>query len=151
MLKLSEIFEVTMRMRLGAICAFATFNLISTPLAAQWPFMDGRPLPNNDPQPWWYGYSIGRWDGDTLVVETNGFRDDGWLDVNGAPLTDAARMTERIRRVNYGNLEIDVTIDDPKAYTRVWTARTIRQRLMPDDELIEFVCAENEKSSHHYK
>ena len=114
-------------------------------------FMDGRPLPNNDPQPWWYGYSIGRWDGDTLVVETNGFRDDGWLDVNGAPLTDAARMTERIRRVNYGNLEIDVTIDDPKAYTRVWTAKTIRQRLMPDDELIEFVCAENEKSSHHYK
>jgi hypothetical protein len=114
-------------------------------------FMDGRPLPNNDPQPWWYGYSIGKWDGDTLVVETNGFRDGGWLDVNGAPLTDAARMTERIRRVNYGNLEIDVTIDDPKAYTRVWTARTIRQRLMPDDELIEFVCAENEKSSYHYK
>ena len=114
-------------------------------------FMDGRPLPNNDPQPWWYGYSVGKWDGDTLVVETTGFRDGGWLDVNGAPLTDAARMTERIRRVNYGNLEIDVTIDDPKAYTRAWTAKTIRQRLLPDDELIEFVCAENEKSSQHYK
>ena len=114
-------------------------------------FMDGRTLPNNDPQPWWYGYSVGKWDGDTLVVETNGFRDGGWLDVNGAPLTDAANMTERFRRVNYGNLEIDVTVDDPKAYTRAWTAKTVRQRLMADDELIEFVCAENEKSSAHYK
>jgi len=114
-------------------------------------FMDGRPLPNNDPQPWWYGYSIGKWDGDTLVVETIGFRDNGWLDVNGAPITDAARMTERFRRVNYGNLEIDITVDDPKAYTKAWTAKTIRQRLLPDDELIEFVCAENEKSSQHYK
>jgi hypothetical protein len=114
-------------------------------------FMDGRPLPHNDPQPWWYGYSIGKWDGDTLVVETNGFRDDGWLDVNGAPLTDAAKLTERFRRVNYGSLEIEVTVDDPKAYTRPWTAATIRQRLLPDDELIEFVCGENEKSSQHYQ
>jgi len=114
-------------------------------------FMDGRTLPNNDPQPWWYGYSVGKWDGDTLVVETNGFRDGGWLDVNGAPLTDAAKMTERFRRVSYGHLEVDITVDDPKAYTRAWTAQTIRQRLMPDDELIEFVCAENEKSSPHYK
>ena len=113
--------------------------------------MDGRPLPGNDAQPWWYGYSIGKWDGDTLVVQTTRLRDGGWLDVNGAPLTDAASMIERFRRVNYGNLEIEVTVDDPKAYTRAWTARTIRQRLMPDDELIEFVCAENEKSSAHYK
>jgi hypothetical protein len=114
-------------------------------------FMDGRRLPDDHPQPWWYGYSIGKWDGDTLVVETNGFRDEGWLDVNGAPLTDAANMTERYRRVDYGHLEIEVTVDDPKAYTRAWTAKTIRQRLMPDDELIEFVCSENEKSSQHYK
>jgi hypothetical protein len=114
-------------------------------------FMDGRRLPNNDPQPWWYGYSIGKWEGDTLVVETNGFRDDGWLDVNGTPLTDAATLTERFRRVNYGSLEIEVTVDDPKAYTRPWTAATIRQRLLPDDELIEFVCGENEKSSQHYQ
>jgi hypothetical protein len=114
-------------------------------------FMDGRPLPDNDPQPWWYGYSIGKWDGDTLVVETTGFRDGGWLDVNGAPLTDAAKMTERFRRVNYGSLEIDVTVDDPKAYTRPWTAVTIRQRLLPDDELIEFVCAENEKSTQRFQ
>jgi len=114
-------------------------------------FLDGRPLPNNDPQPWWYGYSVGRWDGDTLVVETTGFRDGGWLDVNGAPLTDAARMIERFRRTSYGQLEIDVTVDDPKAYTRPWTAKTIRQTLLPDDELIEFVCAENEKSTKHFQ
>jgi hypothetical protein len=110
-------------------------------------FLDGRKLPDSDPQPWWYGYSIGRWEGDTLVVETASFRDGGWLDVNGAPLTDAAKMTERIRRVDYGNLEIEVSIDDPKAYTRPWTAVKMRQRLLPDDELIEFVCQENEKST----
>jgi hypothetical protein len=79
-------------------------------------FTDGRPLPSNDPQPWWYGYSIGKWEGDTLVVETSGFRDDVWLDVNGAPLTSAAKMTERFRRLDYGSLEIEVTVDDQKAY-----------------------------------
>jgi len=72
-------------------------------------FMDGRPLPDNDPQPWWYGYSIGHWDGDTLVVETTGFRDDVWLDVEGSPLTNTGKMTERFRRVNFGHLEIAVT------------------------------------------
>ena len=113
-------------------------------------FLDGRALPANDPQPWWYGYSIGRWDGDTLVVETAGFKDGGWLDVNGAPLTDAAKVTERFRRPNYGNLEIVVTVDDPKAYTRPWTAVPIRQQLLADDELIEFVCAENERSTRHF-
>jgi hypothetical protein len=113
-------------------------------------FTDGRPLPTNDPQPWWYGYSIGKWDGDTLVVETSGFRDDVWLDVNGAPLTSAGKMTERFRRLDYGTLEIEVTVDDPKAYTKPWTAVKIRQRLMPDDELIEFVCAENEKSTQRF-
>jgi hypothetical protein len=81
-------------------------------------FIDGRPLPGNDPQPWWYGYSIGKWDGDTLVVETSGFRDGGWLDVNGSPLTDAGKMTERFRRVNVGRLDIEITVDDRKAYTR---------------------------------
>ena len=114
-------------------------------------FTDGRKGPADDPQPWWYGYSVGRWESDTLVVETSGFRDGGWLDVNGAPLTDAARVTERFRRVSYGQLEIDVTVNDPKAYTKPWTARTIRQQLMPGDELIEFICAENEKSSQHFQ
>jgi hypothetical protein len=114
-------------------------------------FLDGRPLPANDPQPWWYGYSTGKWIGDTLVVETSGFRDAGWLDVNGAPLTEQAKMTERFRRVNYGTLEIEVSVDDPKAYTRPWTAKKMQQRLLPDEELIEFVCAENEKSSAHFQ
>ena len=77
-------------------------------------FLDGRAAPNNDPQPWWYGYSRGRWDGDTLVVETTNFRDEGWLDVNGAPLTEQGKLTERFRRPTFGTLEIDVTIDDPE-------------------------------------
>jgi hypothetical protein len=113
-------------------------------------FTDGRSLPGGDAQPWWFGYSIGKWEGDTLVVETSGFRDGGWLDVNGSPLTDAGKMIERFRRVNYGTLELDLTVDDPKAYTRPWTVR-VTQRLMPDDELIEFICAENERSSAHFK
>jgi hypothetical protein len=107
-------------------------------------FTDGRVLPGNDPQPWWYGYSIGKWDGDTLVVETTGFRDEGWLDIWGSPLTDAAKMTERFRRVSYGVLEIDVTIDDPKAYTRPWNV-TIPLKLQADDELMEYICDENNK------
>jgi hypothetical protein len=111
--------------------------------------IDGRSAPNNDPQPWWYGYSRGRWDGDALVVETTNFRDGGWLDINGSPLTDAAKMTERFRRPNYGTLTIEVTVDDPKAYTKPWTV-TLTQRIMVDDEMIEFICLENEQSSKHY-
>ena len=113
-------------------------------------FMDGRPLPNNDPQPWWYGYSIGKWDGDTLVVETTGLRDGGWLDIWGSPFTDAAKITERFRRPNYGTIEIDVTIDDPKAYTKPFTVR-VNHRILLDSELIEFICLENERSSAHYE
>ena len=107
-------------------------------------FTDGRSFPGSDPQPWWYGYSIGKWEGDTLVVETRGFRDGGWLDINGSPLTDAAKLTERFRRVSYGRMEIDVTVDDPKAYTRPWTVR-VNQQIMPDEELIEFICLENQR------
>jgi hypothetical protein len=113
-------------------------------------FTDGRPLPGNDPQPWWFGYSTGRWMGDTLVVQTSGFRDGGWLDVNGSPLTEAATMTERFTRVNYGTLDIEVTVDDPKAYTKPWTV-TIRNEVMLDTELIEFICLENEQSTKHFR
>jgi hypothetical protein len=112
-------------------------------------FTDGRPLPNNDPQPWWRGYSIGHWDGDTPVVETTGFRDDVWLDVNGSPLTTTGKMTERFRRLNYGNMQIDITIEDPKSYTKPFTVR-VNHRIMLDTDLIEFVCNENEKSSRFY-
>ena len=112
-------------------------------------YLDGRPAPDNDPQPWWYGDSRGRWEGDTLVVETTNIRDGGWLDINGSPQTDAATITERFRRPNYGTLSIEVTVDDPKAYTRPWTV-TLTQRLMVDSEMMEFICNENEKSSQHY-
>jgi hypothetical protein len=112
-------------------------------------FTDGRPLPNNDPQPFWRGYSVGHWEGDTLVVETIGFRDDVWLDVNGSPLTNTGKMTERFRRPNYGNMEITITIEDPKAYTKPFTVR-VNHRIMLNTDLIEFVCNENEKSSPFY-
>jgi hypothetical protein len=106
-------------------------------------YTDGRPLPpNGEPQPFWYGYSIGRWEGDTLVVETNNLKDDGWLDVRGSPFTEQARITERFRRVNFGKLEIDITIDDPKAYTKPFTVR-VNQQIMVDGEMIEFICNEN--------
>ena len=111
-------------------------------------FMDGRPLPDNNPQPWWYGYSTGKWDGDTLVVQTTGFRDDVWLDVEGSPLTGTGKITERIRRVNYGNLEVEVTVEDPKSYTKPWTV-TVKQKILLDNDLIEFVCAENERDAPH--
>jgi hypothetical protein len=114
-------------------------------------FLDGRPLPvvDDNLQPWWYGYSVGRFEGDTLVVETVGFRNDVWLDVLGSPLTSRGKMTERFRRPKFGTLEIDVTIEDPTAYARPFTVR-VNQRLFPDAELIEFICNENEKSIRHY-
>jgi hypothetical protein len=117
-------------------------------------YMDGRPAPNNDPTPWWFGYSRGWYEGnDTLVVETTNFLGDeraGWLDVNGSPYTDALKMTERFRRPNYGSLEIDITIDDKKAYTQPFTVR-VNHRLMVDSEMIEFICNENERSTNHIK
>lgn len=107
-------------------------------------FFDGRAAPGADAQPWWNGYSVGRWEGDALVVETTRFRDGGWLDMSGNPLTDAARVTERIRRPTYGRMEIDITIEDRKVYERPLEVRW-NQRLAAHDDLIEFVCAENNK------
>ena len=122
--------------------------LYETHQAVRQIFLDGRPKPDNDPQPWWYGYSRGWWEGDTLVVETTNYRDGGWLDVNGSPLTDAGRTIERFRRTSYGHLEIEMTIDDPKAYTAPFTVK-VTQQLMPDAELIEMVCQENNRSIEH--
>jgi len=110
-------------------------------------FTDGRPLPE-DPQPSWNGYSSGKWDGDTLVIQTIGFRDDLWLDMRGDPLTNAAKVTERFRRPDFGHLEIEVTVDDPKAYTKPWTVK-FRQTIVLDTELVDEICAENEKSMQH--
>jgi len=110
-------------------------------------FTDGRTLPK-DPEPWWYGYSIGHWEGDTLVVESTRFKDLGWLDVEGSTLTESGTIIERFRRPDFGHLEIEVTIDDPKAYTKPWTV-TVHQRIMAEAELIEFVCGENDKDETH--
>jgi hypothetical protein len=110
-------------------------------------FTDGRALPK-DPQPCFTGYSSGHWEGDTLVVQTIGFRDGMWLDRSGSPMTDAAKLTERFRRVNYGNLEIEITLDDPKAYTAPWTV-TLHQFIVLNTELLEYFCQENEKDQTH--
>jgi hypothetical protein len=120
-------------------------------------YTDGRKLPpQGEPQPWWYGYSVGRWEGDTLVVETNNVRGaesspyDGWLDVRGSPYSEQAKFTERFRRPIFGKLEIDVTLEDPKAYTKPFTVR-INQRVMEDEEMIEFVCNENQQFKRRIK
>jgi hypothetical protein len=106
-------------------------------------FTDGRPLPT-DPNPSWQGYSTATWDGDALVVESSGFRDDLWLDWDGSMVTGAGRIRERITRPDFGHLEIALTVDDPKAYTRPWSV-TLRQQFAPDTELIDEICAEGEK------
>jgi hypothetical protein len=107
-------------------------------------FIDGRPHPQ-DPVPAWNGYSVGKWEGDTLVVETTGFRDDLWIDTGGSPMSDMGKMTERIRRPNYGTLDIELTIDDPKNYTKPFTV-SLSQHIELDTELVDEFCLENEKS-----
>jgi hypothetical protein len=110
-------------------------------------FTDGRPLPK-DPQPFWNGYSTGKWLRDTLVVETIGFRDGLWADYDGSPLTSSARITERFRRINFGSMEIEITVDDPKAYTKPWAAK-LNLALQVDADLLEYVCLEGEKDAVH--
>ena len=110
-------------------------------------FTDGRPLPEIT-QPSWKGYSIGKWEGDTLVVDTKGFNSKGWLDTYKAhPQTEMLHVTERFRRLNVGKLEIGVTIDDPGAYSKPWTA-TLPIHLVPDTEIMETVCEDSEGMLH---
>jgi hypothetical protein len=109
-------------------------------------FTDGRPLPV-DPNPTWMGYSIGHWDDDTLVVETAGFNDRGWLDIEGHPHTEALHITERYRRRDFGHLDLEVTLDDPKTFTRPFSLK-IQKTLEPDTDLLESVC-ENDTSVPH--
>jgi hypothetical protein len=109
-------------------------------------FMDGRALPK-DPNPAWMGYSIGHWDGDTLVVDSAGFEENNWLDNGGHPGTEAMHLTERFRRRDFGHIDLQLTIDDPKAYTKPWSVNL--QLTMIDTELIEYVCNENEKDYEH--
>jgi hypothetical protein len=105
-------------------------------------FTDGRELPV-DPQPASFGYSIARWEGDLLVVSSAGFRDEGWLDAGGTPHSDMLRLTERYRRIDFGHMEVEYTFDDPKAFTKPWSA-VIKFQLQPDTELLDHQC-ENEK------
>ena len=124
-------------------------------------YLDGRRLPpQGEPQPFWHGYSVGRWDGDTLVVESNNFHGVdpaafrgvepksffgvGWLDHRGSPYTEAMTLTERFQRVDYGHLNIDMTVDDPKAYTKPFTLRIAQQIVADGSEPIEFICHENQ-------
>jgi hypothetical protein len=138
---------------IGPLYSFNIFKMLQTPgtmamLSESGPYRqiltDGRDLPK-DPNPTWIGYSVGRWEGDTFVVSSAGFNDQTWLDYNGHPHTEALRVTERFRRKNFGEMEVQITFDDPKAYTRPWTV-SLTARYMADTEIIEFVCGENEKS-----
>jgi len=112
-------------------------------------FTDARPLPD-DPTPSWQGYSSAKWSGDTLIVDTIGLRDDTWIDWHGSVLTEAAKVREQIRRPDFGHLEIQVTVDDPKAYTKPWTVN-LKQRIVVDTDLIDEICLENEKFLQHAK
>jgi len=105
-------------------------------------FTDGRALPV-DPQPAWLGYSVGEWDGDTFVIHTAGFNDKSWLDAGGTPHTEALETTERLRRIDFGHMEIEFTFEDPKTFTKPWSA-SVRFNLLPDTDLLEFHC-DNEK------
>jgi hypothetical protein len=110
-------------------------------------FTDGRALPA-DPQPSWNGYSTAKWDGDVLVVRSNGFRDDLWMDMAGTPLTGTGSVVERLRRPSFGTLEIEAIVTDPKAYTRPWGFKLV-DKIVLDTELIDEVCLEGENSARH--
>jgi hypothetical protein len=110
-------------------------------------YTDGRPLPK-DPEPAWLGYSVGKWEGDTLVVTTAGFNDKTWLDAMGHPHSEQLRVTERYRRRDFGHIDVEVTFDDPKMYTKPFTIK-FTNRLLADSDILEFYCAENEKDRAH--
>jgi hypothetical protein len=110
-------------------------------------FLDGRTLPK-DPNPKWMGFSVGHWDGDTLVVESTGFNDRTWLDMGGHPHSEDLRITERFRRTNFGHIDLQVTYNDPKAYKKPWSV-SFGVNLAPDTEMLEYVCGENERDRSH--
>jgi len=111
-------------------------------------FLDGRKLPS-DPSPSWQGYSVGRWDGDTLVIDTAGFNDRGWLDARGTGHSEEMHVEERFRRRDYGHLDLTISITDPKTFTRPITFSVVEE-LMPDTDLFEHYCLENEKDDPHF-
>ena len=112
-------------------------------------YLDGRKAPA-DPEPLWLGYSVGKWEGDTLTVDTVGFNDKGWLDGTGSPRSEALHVTERFHRRDFGHLDVRVTIDDPKVYTKPFSIK-FTELLMPDSDVTEYFCNENEKDGTHIK
>lgn len=110
-------------------------------------FMDGRPLPK-EPNPAWMGYSVGKWDGDTLVVDTTGFNDQDSILPGRRPHSDALHIIERFRRRDFGHLSIRFTIEDAKVYAKLWSINA-NLHLTPDTELLEYICNENEKDLKH--
>jgi|SRR5579862_5250535 len=110
-------------------------------------YTDGRPLPV-DPQPTWMGYSVGHWEGDTLVVDATGFNDQGWLDASGHPQSEEMRIQERFHRRDFGHMDLELTINDPKMYTRPFTVKAT-EVLIPDSDVLEYACSENEKDRSH--
>jgi hypothetical protein len=126
-----------------------TFMLYERDTTYRQVFTDGRKLPD-DPQPSWLGYSVGKWDGDSLVVDSIGFNDRGWLDARAHTHSEALHLTERFHRSDFGHMQVDLTVDDPKTYTRPFTIQ-LKQRLLPDTDLLESFCAENEKDAAHTK
>ena len=110
-------------------------------------YTDGRQLPV-DPQPSWLGYSVGKWEGDTLVVDSAGFNDKSWLDSMGHPHSEELKIQERFHRRDFGHMDLSVTIDDPKVYTRPFTVK-VTELLLPDSDVLESICNENEKDRVH--
>jgi hypothetical protein len=139
------------------INSYAPFKILQTPgvIAVLYEvdnthrqiYTDGRPLPV-DPQPTWGGYSVGRWDGDTLIVDAAGFNDQTWLDSGGHPHSDALRVQERFHRRDFGHMDLTVTVEDPKMYTQPFTIKVVEE-LLPDTDILESVCNENEKDRQH--
>ena len=124
----------------------AMLAMLESDLTYRQIFMDGRKL-EKDPNPTWMGYAVGHWEGDMLVVESNGYNDKTWLDYDGHPHTESLRVTERYRRPDFGHIELEVTLDDPKAYAKPWTV-AIKMELTADTEILEMVC-DNEKDRAH--
>ena len=110
-------------------------------------YLDGRPLPE-DPQPAWLGYSVGKWEGDTLAVETAGFNDKSWLDSMGHPHSEELRVQERFHRRDFGHMDLTITVDDPKMYTKAIKFQ-VTEVLLPDSDILETICNENEKDRVH--
>jgi len=139
------------------ILSYAPFKIVQTPglivvmyevdNSRRQIYTDGRKLPA-DPQPAWLGYSVGKWEGDTLVVDTAGFNDKSWLDAFGHPHSEALRVEERFHRRDFGHMDFQATVDDPKMYTKPFTI-TASERLIPDSDILESICNENEKDRSH--